>query len=178
MNFILNKNTFNIDNLHFLEYKNNIIMDGNFSKLFYSDSNFIINNIFIDFEIIPINISELIFYNQYNNSKFIMYFDINENIKFIEKIIEIEENILKYYLKYKGINKSCEYILKNQILNKNLKFFRNNKNHSTINKNHNINDNEIIKDSTENYGNFYIKISGIWENNTKIGITYKIVEYF
>ena len=73
---------------------------------------------------------------------------------------------MKYYLKYKGIDKCCEYILKNQIINKNFKFFRNNKKQ------------KLQEYINGDYGNFYIKISGIWENNTKIGITYKIIEYF
>uniref|UniRef100_A0A6C0I0J1 Uncharacterized protein n=1 Tax=viral metagenome TaxID=1070528 RepID=A0A6C0I0J1_9ZZZZ len=160
MNFLLSIDNYNLDNVHFLESKHNMIMDGNFTKIFYSNSFIIINNIFIDFEIVPINIQELNTNNQYNNIKYIMYFDIYENTEIIKKIIEIEENILNYYLKYNGINKTCEYILKNQIFNKNFKFYRNNKN------------------LNEKYGKFFLKISGIWENNTKIGITYKIVEYF
>jgi len=161
MNFILNKNCFNIDNVCFLETKHNIVMEnGHFTKMFYSTSEFILNNIFIDFEIIVKDIHQLV--NEYNNygngGKYIMYFDLNiENMRIFQKIMDIEKQILEYYLKYRNIDKKCEYILKNQIMNKNLKFYRN--------------------ATTQDNIMFYLKISGVWENNSQIGITYKVLEY-
>jgi hypothetical protein len=159
MNFILNKEYFDIDNVCFLETKNNIVMEnGNFTKMIYSTSEFILNNIFIDFEIIVKDIHQI--NNEYsfgNGGKYIMYFDLNnENVRTFKKIMDIEKQILEYYLKYRNIEKKCEYILKNQIMNKNLKFYK-----ST--------------NSEENL--FYLKISGVWENNLQIGITYKVLEY-
>jgi hypothetical protein len=159
MNFILNKDFFNIDNVCFLETKNNIVMEnGNFTKMFYSTSEYILNNIFIDFQINVKDIHQI--NNEYNNyyGKYIMYFDLNnENMRIFQKIMDIEKQILEYYLKYRNIDKKCEFILKNQIMNKNLKFYRN------------LNTQENIM--------FYLKISGVWENNSQIGITYKVLEY-
>ena len=160
MNFILNKDFFNIDNVCFLETKNNIVMEnGNFTKMFYSTSEYILNNIFIDFQINVKDIHQINneYYNNYYG-KYIMYFDLNnENMRIFQKIIDIEKQILEYYLKYRNIDKKCEFILKNQIMNKNLKFYRN------------VNTQENIM--------FYLKISGVWENNSQIGITYKMLEY-
>jgi len=134
--------------------------NGHFTKMFYSTSEFILNNIFIDFEIIVKDIHQLV--NEYNNygngGKYIMYFDLNiENMRIFQKIMDIEKQILEYYLKYRNIDKKCEYILKNQIMNKNLKFYRN--------------------ATTQDNIMFYLKISGVWENNSQIGITYKVLEY-
>jgi hypothetical protein len=164
MNFILNKDAFKIDYIHLLEPKHNIIMNGNFTKIFYSTPFFILNNIFIDFEIVPTEIHQInSYYTDTNDSKgkYIMYFDVNShNTKIINKITEIEKKILEYYLKYRNICKICECTLRNQIMNKNLKFYKN------------------AANSYENSGKYYLKISGIWENHTHIGITYKVVEYF
>lgn len=173
MNFILDKDSFYVENLYFSEIKHNIIIDGKFTKLFYSTPFFLLNNIFIDLKIVTKDLREInsLYHNKYygsysayynsisnNSGKYIMYFDMTENKETLEKMIEIEKNILDYYSLYRGINKIPEYIFKNQIMNKNLKFYKN-------------------MYSDENSTNFYLKISGIWENNSQIGITYKIVNY-
>jgi len=164
MNFIVNVNNFNTNHLHFLEPKNNIIMDGSFTKTYYSNENFILNGIFLNFEIKPTEINKISYYNERNdydrNDKYIMYFDLNENIEVCKKVIDIEKSILDYYMKYRCISgdnsKIPDFSLKNHIINKNLKFYKN------VNCNMN---------------KFYLKISGIWENHRYFGITYKIVEY-
>jgi hypothetical protein len=109
MNFILDKNDFSVDHLHFSEMKHNIIIYGNFSKIFYSTPFFVLNNILIDFEIIPTEFRQLLcmkttttmppsnISSNYGN-KYAIYFDLCENnIKIMQKIIEIEKNILDYY---------------------------------------------------------------------------------
>jgi len=157
MNFILDKNKFSVDNIHFSEIKHNIIIYGNFTKIFYSTPYFVLNNIFIDFEIIPTE------FRQYTTTtksvnKYIVYFDLcNENVEILQKIIDIEKYILDYYFIYRNICKTPEYILKNQIMNKNFKFYKETRNLSSSNE------------------KFYLKISGVWENNQKFGITYKIM---
>lgn len=171
MNFILDKDSFCIDNIHFSEVKHNIIIDGNFTKLFYSTPFFILNNIFIDMKIVARDFRQInsAYYNKHyenggynvninNVGKYIMYFDLMENMDILHKIVDIEKHILDYYLTYRGIRKIPEYIFKNQIMNKNLKFYKN-------------------MQTDENSVKFYLKISGIWENNSQIGITYKIVNY-
>jgi len=164
MNFILDKDAFCIDHVHFSEVKHNIIIDGNFTKICYSTPYFVLNNIFIDMEIVAKDFRQInsSYYNyaSSNNTvgKYILYFDLNENLETMQKMIDIEKQILDYYLLYRGIRKIPEYIFKNQIANKNLKFYKN------------INSNETLT-------KFYLKISGIWENNMQIGITYKIVNY-
>ena len=153
MNFILDKNKFDVDNIQLSEMKHNIIIYGNFTKIFYSTPFFVLNNIFIDFEIKPKH------YESYTTTgnKYIIYFDFNENMETLQKIIDIEKQILDYYLMYRNICKKPEYILKNQIMNKNFKYYKEMRNNLTFNT------------------KFYLKISGIWENQQHIGITYKII---
>ena len=160
MNLILDINNFNIYNLQFSESKNNIIIDGSFTKTYYSTENYILNGIFLIFDIKPTEVNKFVYHNEYNNSdrndKYIIYFELNENMELFQNIIDVEKKILEYYKNYKNCNKIPDYILKNHIMNKNLKYYKNI--HGDMNK-------------------FYLKISGIWENYNHFGITYKIVEY-
>jgi hypothetical protein len=161
MNFILNQDGFCIDYVYFLESKINMMMEGNFTKIFYSTPFVILNNIFIDIKIVPKNIHKMNNYNEYSreNGKYIIYFDLNENMKFFHTFIEIEKKILEYYKQYRCIDKIPEYTLKNQIMNGYLKFYNN------------------MAEGSQNSNNYYLKISGVWENYTNFGITYKIIEY-
>jgi hypothetical protein len=114
MNFIFEINDFYLENIHFLETKKNIIMDGNFTKISYSDDCILLNGIYIHF---PIEISKtqhLINKNnnystiekcdvgkfENNSNKNMIYFDPNllSNKELIKKIAKIEKNILEYYL--------------------------------------------------------------------------------
>ena len=158
MNLILNIDDLNINNLQFSESKNNIIIDGSFTKTYYSTENYILNGIFLNFEIKTNQVNKIVYYNDYHyerNDKYIMYFEWNENTELLQSIIDIEKKILEYYKNYKNCNKIPDFILKNHIMNKNLKYYKNI--HGDMNK-------------------FYLKISGIWENYNHFGITYKIVE--
>ena len=51
MNISLNINSFCLENLFFLEKKQNIVMNGFFTKIVYSDKNIIFNSVFLGFKI-------------------------------------------------------------------------------------------------------------------------------
>ena len=154
MNILIQPSQFELNNTYFMDTKNNIIMDGNFSKIIYSNDLFTINGIYIDF---PIKINS---FNKVSN-KNVMYFDIFTNMDIIQKISHIEQNIIYSYKKQYNI----EDKLPANILSKQLQ-------------------NGILKYYSDDYGyyfkkipDFYIKISGIWDNHNEIGITYKLIEY-
>ena len=46
MNLICNLNEFNKNNIFFMETRNNMIMNGHFTKLIYSDENVTLNSIY------------------------------------------------------------------------------------------------------------------------------------
>jgi len=137
-----------------MDVKNNIIMEGNFSKIVYSNDLFTINGIYIDF---PIKINS---FNKVSN-KNVMCFDVLTNMDIIQKLSNIEKNIIDCYKKHYNIdNKLSSNILCKQLQNGMLKYY------------------------SDDYGfyskkisDFYIKISGIWDNHNEIGITYKLIEY-
>ena len=156
MIFLLYINNFNSYHVQFSEQKNNIIIPGKFTKTYYSTENFILNNIYLNFDIKCIEINKCDSYlNDKNSDKYIMNFNIEDNSELLQKFIDIEKNILEYYMKYHDISdKIPEYILKNHITNKKMKFYKNSE-----------------------MKNYFLKISGIWENNSHFGITYKILDY-
>jgi hypothetical protein len=138
--------TFNDTYINFMDTKENTITNGVFTKILYSDPLFTMNGLHFLF---PIMFDET-YSNNYNKTfiKFRPSFHLNRNI--IIHLSQIEESVLRTY------NHKKQKVLK---LHEQLR--------SGCVK---VNSNSAITDSTR----FAIKISGIWENETSIGITYKI----
>jgi hypothetical protein len=146
---LLKTQQFLLSNISLLEKKVNMIMDGYFTKLIYSDDCMTMNGIFFELPVTITNTSSI-------QSKYIAYFDTVVNRDWIYKLSVIEKQILQYYMFFFGItNKTPNYSLKQQIQNGSIKYY---KDHMTK-------------------GNlYYIKLSGIWETHNEIGITYKMIE--
>ena len=145
MNIALNIDQYNINNIYFCEpIKNNIVDNGVFIRLIYSTELFVMNGINICMRFTDVNIEK--YFNKYKCS-----FNINNNRNTIETLRSIEENILK---KINFNNKTIQPKIYEQIINGNIKIFSEN-----IEK---IN-NQL----------FILKISGVWETETNIGLTYK-----
>jgi hypothetical protein len=146
---LLKTQQFLLSNISLLEKKVNMIMDGYFTKLIYSDDCITMNGIFFELPVMITNTSSI-------QSKYIAYFDTVVNRDWIYKLSVIEKQILQYYMFFFGItNKTPNYSLKQQIQNGSIKYY---KDHMTK-------------------GNlYYIKLSGIWETHNEIGITYKMIE--
>jgi hypothetical protein len=123
---------FNNSNIFFSQpIKNNIINDSNFIRIKYS-SNVTFNGIYLYISFI-------------NKNK--CFIDIHLNKELIEKIKNIEQDILKI----SGIkNKIPQYNIYNQLSN------------------------GFIKNNSYSY-NYILKISGIWETNTNYGLTFKFI---
>jgi len=157
MNVILDISNFQLNNIIFLESKRNMIMDGTFSKIIYSNQYFSLNSIYFTF-VIDIQTIE----KQMN--KYIMKYNPYSiiNSQLIQELSKIEYRIIEYFKQINSINKRTNCILNKQLLTGNLKIYKD-YNLSKINK---------------NPPQYIIKISGIWENNNEIGITYKIIESY
>jgi hypothetical protein len=155
MNVILDIYGFQLNNIIFLESKRNMIMDGTFAKIIYSNQYFSLNSIYFDFPIELLSIEKQM-------NKYIMKYNPNSYINntLIQELTKIEYRIIEYYKQINEINKRTNCILNRQLLTGNLKIYKD-YNLSKINK---------------NPPQYIIKISGIWENNNEIGITYKIIE--
>lgn len=149
MNVILELQQFDINYVHFQEPVKNTVMDNsNFIRAIYSNSLFMLNGIFIKFNLNILNIEKS--FNKYK-----CFFDKQSNTNEIITINAIERELL-----YKAniIGKRPLYRISEQLINGHIKIFIDNYN----------------KPRTNN--EFILKISGIWENENEYGVTYKFTE--
>lgn len=159
MNIILDISDFQLGYLYFLPPKQNIIMDGTFSKIIYSNESFSLNSVYLHlpFEILSIekmgskNIVKLI-----GESK--------ANVTLMQNLCRIENRILEYYKQThpNKASKNMAFSLCKQLSSGSLKLYK---------------DYYMGHDQLKSSLQFILKISGIWESHSDIGMTYKIIEY-
>ena len=136
----------NEDYVYFCEpIKNNIMNNGNFIRIIYSTSFFILNGIYISIQINYTSVDK--YYNKFKCS-----FDINQYKELIEKLKIIEKGLLK---KSGILGKIPQYKIYEQLKNSNIKVFS-----DSFDKIGNT---------------FLLKIAGIWETETEYGLTYKFI---
>jgi len=155
MLLVFDLNDISIDNVFFLETRNNIIMDGKFTKIIYSDENVVMNGVYM-----TISLNEFTFDKSYSRIN-MKRTKNNDNI--IKKISDIEYYILKNFKHINGNTKRTKYLLKEQLDTLFIKVYR---------------DNYHCVNYTKMCGKITLKISGVWEDNNSIGITYKLMETF
>ena len=138
---------YNENNIFFCEpIKNNIMNDGNFIRIMYSDNIFTLNGIYLVLNLNVVNCEK--YFN-----KFKCTFNITADKDIIDNIKNIEEQILK---KYNISNKIPQYKIYEQLKNGNIKLF-----------------NDI---GNKTSGTFILKIAGIWETLNNYGLTYKFIK--
>lgn len=147
MNIVKTLDQFNENYVYFCDpIKNNIMNDGTFIRILYSNNYVVFNGIYL-----LINITDLIVEKYYN--KFKCLFNTITNKETIDRIYDIEDKILK---KINISGKIAQYKINEQLKNGNIKLY----NDFTINTN----------------ASFILKISGIWETTYNYGITYKFIK--
>ncbi len=157
MNIILDcddkKNSFNIYNVFFgKKVPNTIVENSSFYNIIYSTDTIILSNIHILIPLKSINI--ISYYNKYK-----VFFSPSVNFKIMNKIKNIEEEIILKFKKFRT-NKEPLYNLYNQIMTKQIK----------------VNSKENLVEE-KNTIRLLLKISGIWENETNYGIIYSFIYY-
>jgi|TARA_B110000008_G_scaffold211864_1_gene210806 hypothetical protein len=153
MNIYFDIDDINIDNIFFFKpANNNIIENALFHRTIYSNKLLTLNAIFIKINIDINNIEK--FYTKYKFN-----FDINKNTDTINKIINIENEILDKFLVSNEYlkNKEKTHELHNLLYKQNFKLYTNNV------------DNHLKNE-------FILKISGFWETQKKYGLTYKFID--
>jgi hypothetical protein len=146
MNIVKNIDQYNEDNVYFLEpIKNNIMNNGNFIRIIYSTSLFILNGIYININLNCPSVDK--YYNKYKCS-----FDTIQYRELIEKLRVIEEGLIK---KISILGKIPQFKIYEQLKNGNIKVFSD------------------TSDKIGN--TFLLKIAGIWETETEYGLTYKFL---
>ena len=192
-------NHVNTQNIYFSEKKKNVVVDGDFIKIIYSTSGFEMNGLYILLGIesmkdqlcsnwmqLPIKgftesivkSDAKIMYENRNSqltSKRVITFDpySETNLKLINKLCEIEHDIIERYILNKCKSKYPSYILKTNLLCGTIKY------HSEYKEIKPKTIYPIYK--TGIWGDRHIterlilKISGIWETSTNVGITMKFI---
>ena len=153
MNIYFDIDDIDIDNIFFFKpANNNIIENALFHRTIYSNKLLTLNAVFIKINIDIKNIEK--FYTKYKFT-----FDINKNIDIINKIINIENNILdKFLVNNEHLkNKEQTHELHNLLHKQNFKLYTNNI------------DNHLKNE-------FILKISGFWETQKRYGLTYKFID--
>ena len=148
MNIVKTIEQYDDNNIYFCEaIKNNIMNDGSFIRILYSNHQFVMNGIYLYINLNDVSIEK--FYNKYKcNFNAILNKDLINNLKVIEENV-LKKTIIK--------NKIPQYKIYEQIKNGHIKIFCENNN---------------IKFNNQ----FILKISGIWETNTNYGLTYKFIK--
>jgi len=128
--------------------KNNIMQDGTFTRIIYSNMNIVFNGIYL-----KIPLADIFFEKYYNKYKCNININNANNKEIFEKIKNIEEVILKKHIIENS--KTPIYKIYDQLRNNNIKFFC---------------------DFIPKYNSTLIlKISGIWETLNHFGLTYKFI---
>jgi hypothetical protein len=148
MNLLLHIKHVIFDHLFFSEKKVNMIMEGYFTTIIYSNPSFSMNGIFISCPFKPLS---------KGYPKNILFFDVASNKELIHRLCILEKQLLQYFCQtFMITNKTPVYNIRSQLQNGSMKYY---------------------KEPGAVSSRYYIKISGIWENPTEMGITFKLVEY-
>tara|TARA_B100001093_G_C26569075_1_gene902136 strand:+ start:185 stop:670 length:486 start_codon:yes stop_codon:yes gene_type:complete len=155
MNVALSLNQINSQNIGLLESKTNIVMEqGKFTKINFLDDSFTMNGLYILF---PISSYTVDCTNNRKNMKF--QSNSLPNSSHAKDLIKLESRILDFYISNKQKEYKKSFLLKKQIESGFMKIYR--ENNSYLFQSHFV---------------YILKISGIWESDGEIGITYKLFE--
>ncbi len=147
MNIVLSLNQYCHNNVFFCDpIKNNIMNEGNFIRIIYSNEMVSLNGIYLQLQFNEVTCEK--YYHKYK-----CIFNINNNKEMIEQLKMIEEQLLQ---KYKPeINKVPSYKIYEQVKCGFIKLFSDVGNQPVC--------------------HFILKISGIWETQSCYGLTYKFI---
>ena len=151
MNIAYKLEQLNLQNLFFMDSKKNIIMDGKFTKVLYSDDLITTNGISM---IIPFHNTTLD--KTYNKTMLKFQTTDPTNAKLCNELAWIEKYILDYYKQITSNAKASTTTLNDRMKNGNVKIYRDS--------------------NSTSVKHVIIKISGIWEDQTRVGLTYKFME--
>ena len=159
MNVILDISKFSTEFLFFLEKKQNIVFDGIFTKIVYSNELFLMNGVYFQF---PIKFMKM---NENINKIYLSYHIYTKgNLEIVQSFMNLEFMILEQYKKMNNCNKKINNTLSKQLNSGNVKIFNSYRRPTE----------DMSAVSVNGHACFIMKISGVWETNDEVGITYKI----
>ena len=118
----MNLENYNNNNLQFLNPITNTVIDNSeFIRIIYSNKNITFNGIVLLYQIKNARIEK--YFNKYK-----AIYKYNENEKWINKLCEIEKELLKKYAYYTNNNKEPSFVIERQLKCENIKIFFDNLN--------------------------------------------------
>ena len=192
MNISIELHNFSLVNINFLDTKRNIILDGNFTKIIYSNQWFTINSIYLHFPIEILSIEKNL------NKSFLRFNPYSpRNLQIIQDMAKVESRILEYFKKFFHLQLRISNMLSKQLYAGNMKIFKEyvdksktgygeapsfrlDESFGSVQDLSNEHPTEDVR-RTSAVGHcgdkqFVIKISGIWDNYEEMGLTYKLLE--
>ena len=154
MNILINHFQFDTNNTFFMDKKKNIIVNGSFSRLLYSNSFFVMNGLHFEFPILDYRIV-----NNNQHSELIFSPHKDTNMSYVSDFVKIENSLLTNYNMIYRTNKSFSNVLSKQLNSGNMKLYRN------------------LQKKKVQPQQLVIKISGIWETDNEIGLATKLLCY-
>lgn len=148
MNLVLDYSQFDVRKVHFLDTKKNIIIDGVFTKIVYLDDVVSLNAIYIAF---PCH-----YCIDRGATRNNIMFSLENN-----SMMDLETTLLTAYMKHYQVNKKMNTNMSIQIMNGRTRLYR-----------------EGCDEPVCGTPEIVLKISGIWETETEVGITHKFVEMY
>jgi len=149
-----------------------MMMIGNFTKINYSVKQFTMIGLYLAF---PILLADAFLEKMQSaddlkwSNKNHLYYYPKDNESLLQDISQIERDILQYYKQVCHIeNLEPEYNFYCNLPLDELQCMKYYREYSSL---------QVIRQKESIQKKYYIKISGIWENEKKYGVTYKIVEY-
>lgn len=161
------------ENIFFTEKRRNVILDGNFVKILYSNKHFEMNGLHMSLSIESLRNTGSSFIQSLEHSpafsekpsKFVEIFDptLGENAIQIERLCKMERDIINHFIALHSPRKNAMYNLKSQLLSGTFRFSCDHLDPNGLTQ----------EDYTKR--NYALKISGIWETNFNVGITVKFI---
>lgn len=149
MNIVLTPDKYNVNSIYYNDsIKNTVIENSYFIKIMFSNHDLYLNGVYI-----LIDLSNITLEKYYNKYKCILDTDKNKHI--LNFLYKLEFEILNKY----DSSKVKKLIIFNQLKQGNIKLFIEKTNLQT----------------RYERANFVLKISGIWEKDNEIGLTYKFI---
>lgn len=169
------------NNIFFTEKRKNVILDGIFVKIIYSNEHFEMNGLHLLIRLHSLHPNmdvpddhDARYYSGLRRvtppnpiEKPIKYIELFDplsalNIRQIELLCNVERDIVDNYIKLHAPNKHSVYNLKSQLMGGVFRYSR-------------LDSPQIIANRLQT--NYVLKISGIWETNCNVGITVKFIQF-
>ena len=156
LNMAIELRQFCIDNISFQETRPNMVIDGSFTKMIYADDTVMFNSLFILFDDLHKYLSIPSFIKGNGNIQYIVVQNSNRTIQgCIYELAQFEKSIMGEFIKHRRCSKIMSFSLSTQLQKGVIKL--------------------IHPKGNSTWRRVIVKVSGVWEDNTHIGITCKFI---